>query len=71
MSAEIIAALISLIGVVFSAAVSLQLVNWRLQKIEERLKEHNSYAERFAEASKDIALIQKDIQYIKESQKGE
>ena len=55
----------------FSAAVSLQLVNWRLQKIEERLKEHNSYAERFAEASKDIALIQKDIQYIKESQKGE
>ena len=72
MPSEVISALIGLLGVIFSAGVSLQLVNWRLKKIEERLDKHNEYAEKFAETTKDIALIQKDIQYIKDfAKKGE
>lgn len=71
MSTELISALIGLLGVIFSAGVSLQLVNWRLKSLEERMDKHNKYAEKFAEATKDIALIQKDIQYIKESKEKE
>lgn len=72
MSAEIIAALISLIGVVFSAGVSLQLVNWRLKSLEKkmddvdaRLKEHNGYAVKFAEISGDIKAIRTELENLK------
>lgn len=34
-------------------------------EVKKRLDEHNGYAEKFADAKKDIALIQKDIEYIK------
>lgn len=37
MSSEIIAAIISLIGILVSAFVSLQLVNWRLQQLEKKM----------------------------------
>lgn len=66
MNEAVIAAIISLIGVVISAVTSFSLVNWRLKTLEERVKEHNSYAKLFAESSKQIALIQKDIEHIKE-----
>lgn len=42
------------------------------QKIKERLDEHNHYAEKFAETSKELAIMnerqktmQKDIEYLK------
>lgn len=66
MSTEVLVALISLVGVVISAVLSLSLTNWRLSQIEKRLDQHNSYAEKFAEATTDIALIRKDIEYLKE-----
>lgn len=37
--------------------------------VKKRLDQHNGYAEKFAEASKDIAVIQKDIEYLKERNK--
>lgn len=36
-----------------------------LVEVKKRLDQHNGYAEKFAAASKDIALIQKDIEYLK------
>lgn len=75
MSSEIIAAIISLIGILVSAFVSLQLVNWRLQqlekkmdKVDEKLEVHNQYAEKFAELSGDIKVIATEVKYIKENQ---
>lgn len=36
------------------------------KKIKERLDSHNGYAEKFAENSKSIGLLQKDVEYIKD-----
>lgn len=36
-----------------------------LVEVKKRLDQHNGYAEKFANATKDIALIQKDIEYLK------
>ncbi len=33
--------------------------------VDKKLDQHNGYAEKFAASSKDIALIQKDIEYLK------
>lgn len=35
-----------------------------MARVDKKLDEHNGYAEKFAAASKDIALIQKDIKYL-------
>ena len=69
MSSEIIAAIISLIGILVSAFVSLQLVNWRLQKLEEKVDKHNSYSDKIAEMGTDIAVIKNTLTYLKENQK--
>lgn len=73
MSTELISALIGLLGVIFSAGVSLQLVNWRLKTLEDKMKEvdeklekHNQYAEKFAELSGDIKAIRVEIHNLKE-----
>ena len=36
-----------------------------LVDVKKRLDSHNGYAEKFAESSKDTALMKKDIEYIK------
>lgn len=58
--------IISLVTVIISAISSLSLVNWRLKEIEKRLDSHNHYAQKFADASTDIALIKQDLTYVKE-----
>ena len=40
------------------------------KEIKKRLDNHNGYAEKFASASKDMAIVQKDIEYIKEQLKN-
>ena len=35
--------------------------------VDRKLDEHNGYAKKFADTSKDIALIQKDIEYLKKT----
>jgi predicted nucleic acid-binding Zn-ribbon protein len=37
-----------------------------LTGVKDRLDKHNGYAEKFAEASKDISLLQKDVLYMRE-----
>ena len=78
MSTEWLAALISLIGVILSAILSMNLVNWRLKnledkmdKVDKKLEEHNQYAQKFTELSGDIKLITLEIQHIKELKEKE
>ena len=48
---------------------SLDEVKNELIQVKKRLDQHNGYAENFANARKDIALIQKDIEYLKKGVK--
>ena len=41
-------------------------VDDRLKVIEEKLEQHNSYAEKFATLTTTIVAMQKDIEYLKE-----
>lgn len=41
-----------------------------LVNVKKRLDSHNGYAEKFANASKDIAVTQKDVEFIKEQLKN-
>ena len=63
MSSEVIAALISLIGVICSAVTSLQLVNWRLKKLEEKVDKHNSYSDKIAEMGWILSLLAGRVSY--------
>lgn len=64
MSTELISALIGLLGVIFSAGVSLQLVNWRLQQLEKKVDKHNEMQDKIASISTDIAVIKTSLQHI-------
>jgi hypothetical protein len=41
------------------------LIQTRLSEVEHKLDIHNGYAEKFGEINTSIALIQKDISYLK------
>lgn len=45
-------------------------VNKQLVEVKKRLDSHNGYAEKFADARKDIAVMQKDIEYVKDQLKN-
>ena len=58
--------IIALIGAAASVLSSAALVNWRISQLEKKVSEHNAWGQKFSDQSKDIALIQKDIAYIKD-----
>ena len=64
MSDEVV---VALIGAIVSIVGSYSLVNYRLKKLEEKVDKHNGFADKIAQTTTDIALIKKDIQYIKEA----
>lgn len=64
MDKEIVVALISATA---SIVGSYSIMNYRLKKLEEKVDKHNAWGEKFQSQSTDIALIQKDISYIKQS----
>lgn len=66
MNTEII---VSVLGVILSAILSLNLVNWRLNKIEQKLDEHNGYAEKMSNMTTDIAVIKTTLQHMQEDKK--
>lgn len=41
-----------------------------LVEVKKRLDSHNGYAEKFANSSKDMAVMQKDIEFIKDHLKN-
>lgn len=45
---------------------SIDAIKEELVGVKDRLDKHNGYAEKFAEASKDISLLQKDVLYMRE-----
>lgn len=45
-----------------------QRQNDRLDVIEKKIDEHNNYGRKFESCDKNIALLRKDIEYIKEAQ---
>ena len=52
---------------VFQAEIKNEINDLRseMKTVNEHLKEHNGYAKLFADASTDIALIKKDIEYLR------
>ena len=48
---------------------AIDSIKSELGEMKKRLDSHNGYAEKFASASKDIALTQKDVEYIKDQLK--
>lgn len=41
----------------------------RLEAIEKKLDIHNGYAEKFGDIQKDIAVVKKDIEYLRKESK--
>ena len=41
----------------------------RLDSIEKKLDIHNGYAEKFGDIQKDIAVVKKDIEYLRKEKK--
>lgn len=74
MNDTVIVSLISLAGIIISGIISVcasaSLINWRMKEVEKKLDEHNGYAQKFAEAGLDIALLKKDVAYIKDKLHG-
>lgn len=58
---------IAIIGAIVSIISSASLVNYRLSKLEEKVDKHNGYSDKISKMQTDIALIQKDINWIKEA----
>lgn len=58
---------IALIGAAASVLSSAALINWRIKKLEEKVDKHNGYSDTISSMQMDIALMQKDIQYIREA----
>lgn len=42
----------------------------QLSEVRKRLDSHNGYAEKFAKNTRDMAIMQKDIEFIKEKLKN-
>lgn len=44
-----------------------QSINEKIERLEKKVDTHNGYAEKFAETSKNLAVIAKEIEYLKGS----
>jgi|GEM_PF-2786172 len=42
-----------------------QSINEKIERLEKKVDTHNGYAEKFAETSKNLAVIAKEIEYLK------
>lgn len=59
----------ALITGTFSVLASASLVNYRLNRLEKKVDEHNGYAKMYAETHEDISCMKLDIQWMKEEMK--
>ena len=70
METEVIVALIAVFGTLVGSGITaisgLALIRHRLTSVEKKLDEHNGYAQMYASAHEDIAIIKVDLQYLKE-----
>lgn len=73
--AELVALLSGIAGIITAIGVLIAniqqnkkttaLLDYRMKKVEEKLDEHNGYAEKLGSIEIAIVAIQKDIEYIK------
>lgn len=49
---------------------AIDSIKEELVDVKKRLDSHNGYAEKFANSSKDMAVMQKDIEFIKDQLKN-
>ena len=61
--------IIAIIGAIASVLTSASLVNWRLNKLEEKVDKHNGYSDKIASITTDIAVMKNDLTYIKNALK--
>ena len=61
--------IIAIIGAIASVITSASLVNWRLNKLEEKVDKHNGYSDKIASITTDIAVMKNDLTYIKNALK--
>ena len=57
--------IVALISAGASMVGSYSLMNYRLKKLEEKVDQHNAWGEKFQKQTTDIAVIKKDISYIR------
>lgn len=76
MSSTVVASIIALVGTIISAIVSVviclitqskttALMEYRMDKVEEKMDKHNSMIERMFKAEAEIKSIKEDIQEMK------
>lgn len=73
MSDVVIVALISFAGTVAGSLIGVlaanKLTNYRLEQLEKKVDKHNSVIERTFELEKQDAILQEEIEHLKEYHK--
>lgn len=74
MTEAVIIALLSLAGTIlgsgFGVITSSKLTNFRLEKLEEQVRQHNNIITRTYELEKKQAIFEEDIKHIEEGLQG-
>jgi putative IMPACT (imprinted ancient) family translation regulator len=72
MSAEMLVAIggiLAGLGGIISAFLlyrkTVALLEYRMERVEKKLDEHNGYGEKFGDIRTDIAVIKTDLSYLK------
>lgn len=60
----LVGAIAALVGAILSARKTAYLVEYRLEQVEKKIEEHNSYAKKLSEIEKVLVGIQKDVQHL-------
>ena len=68
MSSEILVALLSLFGTAIGSFGGLRLTSYRIQKLEEKVGEHNNFARRMPVVEEKIKVINHRIDDLEEEQ---
>jgi hypothetical protein len=61
--------LCTLLGTFGGIITSARLTNYRIQQLEEKVKVHNELAMRMIAVEKDITIVKRDIDELKEDSK--
>lgn len=67
MTSEIIVALLSLVGTAIGSFSGLRLTSYRIQKLEEKVSEHNNFAKRMPVLEEKIKVINHRIDDLEEA----
>lgn len=70
MSETVLVAILSLIGTLagslFGILTANKLTNYRIEQLEKKVEKHNQVIERVYKLEKDEAVIQEEIEHLKE-----